>query len=209
MANLAQWYITDLPKDLVDILEKDLQKFDEKVEDSQLMGAEVDKVIRNSKNYWIPTSHWLGGFIWYYITKANRENFCYNITEIDGGNIQYTQYGEGQFYNWHIDAGIDNCYKPIQVPCGGYQAQAFTLPDKTILENEYVRKLSFSLQLSDPSEYTGGELQFLDTSGKSFFAPKQRGTLIVFDSRTNHRVRKVRSGLRKSIVGWVVGKRWE
>ena len=40
-------------------------------------------------------------------------------------------------------------------------------------------------------------------------APKQRGTMIVFDSRVRHRVRKIKSGTRKSIVGWVVGPRWK
>ena len=209
MANLAQWFVTDIPKEMTEIIYNDLKKYDSETHESEIMGAQVDKVIRDSKTLWIPTSHWLGGFIWYYVSKANRENFCYDITEIDGGNIQYTQYEEGQFYNWHIDAGLDTCYKPQSVPTGGHQPHSFTLPDKTVIDNEYVRKLSFSLILSDPEEYTGGELQFLDNSGNTFFAPKQRGTLIIFDSRTKHRVRKVRSGLRKSLVGWAVGKRWK
>ena len=72
-----------------------------------------------------------------------------------------------------------------------------------------VRKLSFSLQLSDPEDYRGGELEFIDNSNKPFLAPKQRGTMVVFDSRVKHRVRKVKSGLRKSIVGWVIGPRWK
>ena len=46
-------------------------------------------------------------------------------------------------------------------------------------------------------------------AGERYFAPKQKGTLIVFDSRTKHRVRTVKSGLRKSLVGWVVGPRWK
>lgn len=208
MANLAQWFITDIPPELVNILENDLRRFDKDAHDSELYNKEVDKVIRDSKTYWVPTSHWIGGFIWYYVEKANRENFLYDITEIDGGNMQYTQYGEGQFYNWHIDAGIDGCYKPQTIPNSGSGMQNFGLPDKVIVDNEYVRKLSFSLQLSDPNDYLGGELQFLDNSGNTFFAPKQRGTLVVFDSRTKHRVRKVKSGLRKSIVGWAVGPRF-
>jgi PKHD-type hydroxylase len=77
------------------------------------------------------------------------------------------------------------------------------------LQGEYVRKLSFSLQLSDPEDYTGGEVQFMDNSRKTYFAPKQRGTLIMFDSRsllTDY----VRSSLasERVLVGWVVGKRW-
>ena len=31
----------------------------------------------------------------------------------------------------------------------------------------------------------------------------------LFDSRTQHRVLPVKSGLRKSIVGWTVGPRWK
>jgi predicted 2-oxoglutarate/Fe(II)-dependent dioxygenase YbiX len=34
------------------------------------------------------------------------------------------------------------------------------------------------------------------------------GSVILFDSRTKHRVKKIRRGVRKSIVGWVVGPRW-
>jgi PKHD-type hydroxylase len=208
MANLVQWYVTDLPKDIVNIIETDLLKFDAEAQDSQISGGEVDKVIRNSKNCWVPTSNWLGGFMWYYIDKANRENFLYDITEIDGGTLQYTQYHEGQFYDWHIDAGLDQSYKPQEIVNGGSDYAIYNQDDR-IVNNEYIRKLSFSLILSDPEDYLGGELQFLDNNNKTFFAPKQRGTLIIFDSRVKHRVRKVRSGTRKSLVGWVVGKRWK
>jgi PKHD-type hydroxylase len=47
----------------------------------------------------------------------------------------------------------------------------------------------------------------MDNAGKLYFAPKQRGAIIFFDSRTPHRVRKIKSGMRKSLVGWVVGPR--
>ena len=197
--------MTELPTEIVEIIEKDLQKHDEHAQDSLIHGEEVDKVIRNSKNLWIPTSNWIGGWLWYYIDKINRENFCYDLTDIDGGSIQYTQYGPGQFYNWHQDAGIDLFYKPQLTPSSGMNMSQ----DQVTLNGEYVRKLSFALQLSDPTDYTGGEVQFLDNSGGTYFAPKQRGTLMVFDSRTKHRVRKVKSGLRKSLVGWVVGPRWK
>ena len=70
-------------------------------------------------------------------------------------------------------------------------------------------KLSFSLQLSDPDDYEGGNFQLIDESGKLYVAPRKRGTIILFDSRTQHRVLKVKKGRRKSIVGWVVGPRWK
>jgi PKHD-type hydroxylase len=205
MAFLTTWYTTELPKDIIEILEKDIQKFDSVAQESKISGEQVDKIIRNSKNAWIPTSHWIGGFIWHYIQRTNRENFCYDLTAIDGENIQYTQYGAGQFYDWHIDSGIDVAYKPQQIVASANNIYQ----DVITLQGEYVRKLSFTLQLSGPEDYTGGEVQFMDHGRKTYFAPKQRGTLVMFDSRTPHRVRKVKSGMRKSLVGWVVGPRWK
>ena len=205
MAFLTCWHMTNLPTEMVEIVERDLQTFDSITADSEIYGSQVDKGIRNSKNAWIPTTHWIGGWIWYYVNKVNRENFCYDLTEIDGGCMQYTQYGEGQFYNWHSDGDIDTYYKPQLIAASSLNCST----DQLGIQGEQVRKLSFALQLSDPQDYTGGEVQFLDNSGKTFFAPKQRGTLMVFDSRTKHRVRRVRSGLRKSLVGWVVGPRWK
>jgi PKHD-type hydroxylase len=207
MANLAQWYLTDIPKEIVDVIEKDLTKHDPNAHPSEVAGAVVDPKIRNSKTFWVSTANWLGGFLWYYVEKANRENFLYDITEIDGGTLQYTRYDKGDYYHWHIDAGVDQSYKPQNV-ISGSPDYAFNSQDSRIIQNEYIRKLSFSLILSDPEDYLGGELQFLDNNGKTFFAPKQKGTLIIFDSRTKHRVRKVREGTRKSLVGWVAGPRW-
>lgn len=204
MAFLSQWYITDLPKEIITILEEDLKKFDPLAQESKIQGDTLDKVIRDSKNAWIPTSHWIGGFVWHYIQRANKENFLYDLTCIDGESMQYTQYGAGQFYDWHIDAGLDSAYKP-QILTNSHTNMSQEL---ATVNGEYVRKLSFTIQLSDPEDYTGGEVQFIDNAKNTFFAPKQRGTVILFDSRTQHRVRKVKSGLRKSLVGWVVGPRW-
>lgn len=208
MAFQTVWYNTNLPQDIVDILEKDLKVFDDSFDDS-VVGygglSIVDKNIRNSKNIWIPTSHWIGGFLWHYATRANRENFLYDLTCVDRENLQYTRYTEGEFYNWHTDSGIDIAYKPQNIT-----RSCINDPQDFINTSvEYVRKLSFTLQLSNFDEYTGGEVQFLDNFGKSYFMPKQRGTIIFFDSRTPHRVKKVKSGVRKSLVGWVIGPRWK
>ena len=93
--------------------------------------------------------------------------------------------------------------RSIYVPLVKYNVFA------TVENSQKIRKLSLILQLSDPDDYEGGEVQFMNSSGKSFFAPKTRGTILVFDSRTMHRVKKVTSGNRKSIVAWVEGPRWK
>lgn len=206
MAYQSIWYFTDLPEDVVEIVEKDLtEKFDDQMGDSRLMGDALNKEKRNSQNAWVPSQHWLGGFLWHYIERANRENFLYNLRCIDGESMQYTRYGEGQFYGWHNDAGLAGQYKPVSF---GNRSEG--IAQDYLNENvEMVRKLSFVLQLSDPDSYEGGNLQLLDEAGKSYFAPRKRGTVVLFDSRTMHRVTKVKSGLRKSIVGWTVGPRWK
>ena len=205
MANLVCWDFTELPGEVIDILERDIKKLDSSLEKSVVKGAGLDIQTRNSKNTWIDTSYWVGGWLWYYVSKMNRENFLYDIVDIDNGSLQYTHYSEGQFYNWHADSDLDSFIKP-QIRYNSFDSKA---QDQITLSGEYIRKLSFTLQLSDPTDYRGGEVEFLDNSNNRFLAPKQKGTMIVFDSRVRHRVRKVKSGLRKSIVGWVVGPRWK
>lgn len=205
MAFQSIWYYSNLPEEVVNIVEKDLlENFQEDMADSRLYGDMLNKEKRNSKNAWVPSHHWIGGFIWHYVERANRENFLYDLRCIDGESMQYTQYSEGEFYNWHNDAGLAQQYKPVAVG----NRQDGLAEDYLKEKVEMVRKLSFVLQLSNPDDYEGGNLQLLDESGRSYIAPRKRGTVILFDSRTQHRVLKVKKGTRKSLVGWVVGPRW-
>jgi Rps23 Pro-64 3,4-dihydroxylase Tpa1-like proline 4-hydroxylase len=187
--HLAYWMHTNLNPKVIDAFIEDLKP----VEDHFLAQAEVNNYgdqevnlsVRDSKVCFLPSGHWMSGFVWHYVQRANRENFNCDIDGFDEELIQFTSYGEGHFYDWHTDTG----QPPVNI--------------------QKCRKLSFSLQLSHADEYEGGDLQFLNPNRKeTFFAPKERGTLIIFDSRISHRVRKVKSGVRKSLVGWVVGPRW-
>ena len=57
MAFQSVWYYTDLPEDIVDIIERDLtESFDEQMADSRLHGDALNKDKRNSQNTWIPTT---------------------------------------------------------------------------------------------------------------------------------------------------------
>lgn len=210
MAFQSIWYFTELPNKVIDIIEEDLaQNFDPHLQDSRVGEGDygtVDKDKRNARNAWVPTSHWLAGFVWHYVQRANRENFKYDLTNIDGESLQYTVYGAGEYYGWHNDQGLSTYYKPVSSGNRGHGQEQFQ--DFVNNNCEQVRKLSFSLLLSDPDTYEGGNLQLLDETGKSYYAPRKRGTIILFDSRTQHRVQKVKSGVRKSVVGWVVGPRF-
>ena len=211
MAYQSIWYFTDLPDDVVNILNNDLfYKYSSQMEESKLHGDNLDKKERDSKNTWIPSTHWVGGFIWHYVQRANRDNFLYDISHIDGESMQYTQYEEGEFYNWHTDSNLDVHYKPdwTNPTAGDTINNLKTHTDYLNKKTELVRKLSFTVQLSSPDDYEGGNIQFLNEANQKIIAPRQRGAIILFDSRTKHRVMKVTRGTRRSIVGWVVGPRW-
>lgn len=91
--------------------------------------------------------------------------------------LQLANYGPDDFFEWHMDYGAGD------------------------ISN---RKLSITVQLSDPEEYEGGDLQFM-INHKALSAPKTKGTAIIFPSYAIHRVLPVTSGNRKSIVGWIGG----
>ena len=158
MAFQSVWYFSEIPEDVVDILE---DNFDE--------------------NNTVPEDHWLNGFLWHYILRANRENFLYDVSGIDRSSFKFASFSEGESHTWHTDAEIGD---------------------------DTVHKISFLLQLSSPDDYEGGNEEFIDESGKSYIAPRRRGCVILFDSGASHRVRKVTKGTKKTIVGWAVGPHW-
>ena len=80
-----------------------------------------------------------------------------------------------------------------------------------------IRKLSMTCQLTDGSEYKGGELEFdfrnydphMRDESKHRIQCKEilpKGSIIVFPSFVWHRVKPVTSGTRYSLVVWHLGK---
>jgi len=59
--------------------------------------------------------------------------------------------------------------------------------------------------------YDGGDFRICETHPnpnkitQQLFKPK-KGTMIVFPSHKWHKVSKVTKGIRKTLVGWIVGK---
>ena len=98
--------------------------------------------------------------------------------------IQYTEYhaSEGGKYDWHHDVNWNG-------------------------EVGADRKLSMTVQLSDPSEYEGGDFELLEVEQVPSFA-KEKGTVLIFPSYLLHRVTPVTSGVRRSLVAWFTGPQW-
>ena len=74
--------------------------------------------------------------------------------------------------------------------------------------NFIVRKLSLSIQLTDPKEYEGGEL-ILYENDEGTVMKKEQGTLVLFPSYVLHEVKPVTKGERNSLVAWVTGKQFK
>jgi PKHD-type hydroxylase len=141
--------------------------------------------IRQSIIKWIELNqdtNWLYKKLISQIHKVNQENFDCILKFVE--NLQFTEYNGGQqgFYLKHDD-------------CGNISG----------LENFVdIRKLSFTIQLSNPEDYKGGELVFYNND-KEFNAPKTKGTIIFFQSNILHEVKPVKKGTRYALVSWVKG----
>ena len=123
--------------------------------------------------------------IWFYkrlvtiCRQLNERSFQFDLTGFSE-EAQYMVYhaSEGSHFDWHFDTG--------------------PLPP---------RKVSLTIQLSDPAQYEGGELQF-SIGTKIVSAPKNRGVVIGFPSYMIHRVTPVTAGTRKAIVTWITGPKF-
>ena len=153
------------------------------------------KSTKNSDNYntlqrksqikWIyqtPDWYWLYKRLNHFIINANKDTWDFNLSYfID--NIQYTEYDSSDHghYEWHLDIGEGKAS---------------------------LRKISLTIQLSNPNEYEGGDLEFF-TGGEYqkdiLKFNKEYNTAVLFPSYLLHRVTPVTRGIRKSLVIWVGG----
>jgi len=117
------------------------------------------------------------------LVDANQSFFGYDISDIEAAQFStYSSEYEG-FYTKHIDTLMNSSATGV-------------------------RKLSFSVQLSSPDSYKGGDL-LLYTDATPAVAPKEIGSVIIFPSFTLHEVTPVTEGIRYSLVGWVTGPAWK
>jgi len=96
----------------------------------------------------------------------------YGDNTVEVEDLQFAVYNIGDYYGRHKDANKDN-----------------------------KRTLSVSVQLSNPSNYEGGELIFDNIEP----IEKAQGTVIIFPSTLYHRVSPIVSGVRYSLVQWYHG----
>lgn len=151
-------------------------------EPGQLIGGEAACGVRRCRVRWLPEK---GGFGWVHerlvdlVALANREAFGFDLWGMDE-RLQLLDYDarEQAFFGWHADRGRSGFAKS--------------------------RKLSVSVQLSDPADYQGGVLE-LNPDGTTVAVPRDRGAAAVFASTVLHRVGPVTRGRRIALTAWFHG----
>ena len=159
------------------------QKAREATQEAQVGGGNGGKVndkVRRSELSWLNKDTecaWVFEKLSHVAANLNADYFGFELTGF-GEAIQLTNYHEARQgnYTWHQDFGSSGIS----------------------------RKLSMVLQLSNPNEYEGGELQIL-TSGQPNTVRKKRGLITVFPAWTLHQVTPVVRGTRQTLVAWISG----
>ena len=166
-------------------------------EDRKLKKKEIKdlKRKRNSDLVWLNDT-WIYKELHPYVHEANAKagwNFDWERSEA----CQFTKYKHNQYYDWHCDSWPKPYNKPGQP------------------EHGKIRKLSVTCQLTDGSEYEGGELEFdfrqysphVRDEAKHLVKAQStsKGSIIVFPSFVWHRVKPVTKGVRYSLVMWNLG----
>lgn len=144
--------------------------------------------MRHSKVGWIGNNQetsWFYDRMAYIARCLNGQFYKFDLWGFSE-DFQYTVYDgtEESHYDWHYDMIGDDDVRLSP------------------------RKLSIVLQLSNPDNYEGGNLQII--TGSNFIdIKKQRGLVTAFPSYMVHRVTPVTKGIRKTIVIWVAGPQFK
>lgn len=125
-----------------------------------------------------------GRMMSYVQTNGTKLNIDF-YNKIDGP-IQHITYETNDGVGWH-----DDTLSPQSV--------------KSLKDN---RKLSMTVMLSDPSEYTGGEFVF-DPNVKLPIEVSGKGTVALFTSHSPHMVNPILSGRRNILFIFVLGPDWK
>ena len=142
----------------------------------------TDTNIRSCRLSWMYSNiytNWIYQKLSDAINQVNEERFKFELTKLEC--LQFTKYkgNDVGFYEKHTDA-MTGIYFP---------------------EN---RKLSVVIQLSDPSEYEGGDLCLFQGKNPSIIE-KKKGRIVFFPSNILHEVTPVTKGTRYSLVAWAHG----
>ena len=145
--------------------------------------AEENKNVRVTQTAWTG-EQWIYDIIFMYMKKAN-ESAGWNFAIDSAEEMQIGKYPVGGHYHFHMD---------------GNGVRKYSAPNNKFLHDK-TRKLSMSIILND--DFEGGEFEFF---GDKQLINEKKGSILIFPSYLQHRVRPVTKGTRYSLVAWFLGK---
>jgi len=149
--------------------------------DALLSGQRLDKSIRDAKKIQIPLNKSIGATMAGIGLYANREIWNYDITHAN--QAEFLRYDHQGHFTSHLDSILNL--------------------DK---DSQEMRKLTCILILND--DFEGGKL-YLQYGKDKTYPSQESGDLIIFPSFLLHGVEPITSGIRRSIVTWLVGPNWK
>ena len=154
-------------------------------------GARDDVKIRSTERGFFPRGaeyDWIYQHVLQFVNAANKRYWNFRIGQTE--SFQFGVYHPGQFYSWHVDQFPEPYKEPSSVA-------------------GLTRKLSITVQLTDGSDYEGGDFEFREPCDPDKIervdGTRALGSVIVFPSFVMHRVLPVTKGIRRSLVGWILG----
>ena len=110
-----------------------------------------------------------------------------------------------QYFNFDLWGFSENIqFAEYQAPGGKYDAHV----DRSY--HNMIRKLSIVVQLTDESEYDGGDFEIIDSDiNNPTKLMRNRGCILAFPSWQLHRVTPVIRGTRHSLVSWISGPQFK
>jgi len=133
--------------------------------------------------------------------KISTENFSYNVYLIP--NDENTEWFFNKLMKWFEDKSgkkIDWSKKVDACTLHKYSEGEFFERHIDIQPGFEWRRYNIGLQLSDESDYEGGEYSYWDAYETEYILPKEIGTIIAYDSTIPHEIKKITKGNRWSIV---------
>ena len=109
--------------------------------------------------------------------SINNDDFQYDVTGFAEEFYNRSYEAPYDHFEWHVDATS---------------------------RTPWTRKLTLVVQLSDPSEYEGGDFEFLGERGP-IPTLKSKGIVTAFNSAKIHRVTPITKGVRRAMTMFLVG----
>ena len=136
----------------------------------------IDKTIRDTKRIVLPNDIGIGATLTGIGFQANAYKWKFDVTK--SNQTEFLKYDKNGHFSSHVDTFLES------------------------FDNKETRKISVILILSDGHE--GGKF-YLKIQEEKIYPKQDKGDIIIFPSFLLHGVEPITSGIRRSMITWLIG----